>query len=464
MNPSMTLIDSQASLGRLRMELKLVLRSSLAAGALAVLALLSLLAVWSGLSAAEEQRAALERITASHRVDVARVMEHYRDGGEAGYAAYSTPHLTGNAPSPLAFVAWGQRDVQPYALRVRLLGLQSQLYESEAINPELALPGRFDFAFVLVYLAPLFVIALMHDLATGEREAGRLRLLASLPTGIGRLWGWRVGLRFALVLAACTLPLLGGALIAGAHALPVALIVLAAALYLAFWFGLASGVAALVRTSAAAAAVLLACLIVLSMVLPTAVNAVINRTIPVARGVELALAQRQEVHQGWDLPKPVTFAKFFRTHPEWSATPPVTGRFHWKWYYAMHQAGDDAVAPQLAAYRQAMHERETWTARAGVVLAPVALQVLLHRLADTDLRAQLDYQDRIAAFHARLRKFYYPYIFHERSFGPREFASTPRYEEREEGGAPPLAPVASLALLAGLAMWWGLRRLRINSA
>ncbi len=38
----------------------------------------------------------------------------------------------------------------------------------------------FDWAFVLIYLLPLVVIALGHDLVTGERETGRLRLLLSL--------------------------------------------------------------------------------------------------------------------------------------------------------------------------------------------------------------------------------------------------------------------------------------------
>jgi ABC-2 type transport system permease protein len=435
------------------------------AGALLLLALLSALAVAAGLQAVAQQEAALARIAAGHRAEVARVQAQYANGGEAGYAAYSTPHLTTHPPAPLAFAAWGQRDVQPAALRVRLLGLQAQLYESETVNPELALPGRFDFAFVLVYLAPLFVIALMHDLAAGEREAGRLRLLASMPAGAGRIWHWRVGLRFALVLLALGAPFVIGAVVAHAPAGAAALVLLAVALYLAFWFGLSAWIAALAKSAASSAAILLACLIVLTMVLPTAVNAAIARAVPVARGVELALAQRQEVHNGWDLPKPVTFEKFFRTHPEWKDTPPVTGRFHWKWYYAMHQAGDDAVAPQLAAYRQAMQEREAWTARAGWLLAPVSVQVLLHRLARTDLQAQLDYQDRIAAFHKELRRFFYPFIFHERSFGPREFAQLPQYrtERAERGVAGEQAsalPLAWPALLAGGMAWLGMRRLR----
>ncbi|SFV11694.1 DUF3526 domain-containing protein [Pseudoduganella namucuonensis] len=442
----------------LMFELRLVLQSRLAAGALALLMLLSALSVWSGLQAGAAQRAALERIAATQRAEVAAIAAKYADGGDAGQAAYSTPHLTVNPPSPLAFAALGQRDLQPYSLRVRLLGLQSQLYESESINPELAMAGRFDFAFLLVYLAPLFVIALMHDLISGEREAGRLRLLASLPAATGRLWRRRIGLRYALVWLAALAPLAAGGALAGAEAAGLAGVALVASLYLAFWFGVTAWVAGHARGSAASAAILLAALVGLTMVLPTLADAAIARLVPVSKGVELALAQRQAVHQGWDVPKTATFAQFFRTHPEWRDTPPVTGRFHWKWYYAMQQVGDQAVADEVARYRASLREREDWTGRAGTLLAPVAVQVLLHRLADTDLRGQLAYQERIADFHTRLRKFFYPYIFEERPFSPRDFARMPSFGASEARAELPAGPLAALGLMAMLALALGLRR------
>jgi len=444
----------------LQLELRLALHSRLAAGALVLLLLLTTLAVGSGLHAVSTQRDALARIAAVQRDDVAAVAQKYRDGGEAGYAAYSTPHLTANPPAPLAFAAFGQRDVQPYALRVRLLGLHAQLYESESINPELAAAGRLDFAFVLVYLAPLFVIALMHDLVAGEREAGRLRLVNSLPVPGARLWRRRIALRFGLVLAALLLPFAFGAASAGAGLAATALVALGAALYLAFWFGIAAAVAALVRTSAAGAAVLLAVFVVLTLVLPTFVNGAIGRAVPVSKGAELALAQRQEVHNGWDLPKEETMTKFFRTHPEWRDTAPVTGRFHWKWYYAMHQAGDAAVAGQAGDYRAALIAREDWTRRSGWLLPSVALQVLLHRLADTDLQGQLAYQDRIAAFHAQLRGFFYPYIFNDKPFGPAEFAQLPAWGADDAEGGLSIAALAALGVLAAAALAAGAIRLR----
>ena len=84
-------------------------------------------------------------------------------------------------------------------MRVRALGLQAQLYDGEVFNPELTLPGRFDFAFVLVYLAPLFLIALLHDLLSGEREAGRLKLLLVLQKRGGAIWQRRALLRAGYV-------------------------------------------------------------------------------------------------------------------------------------------------------------------------------------------------------------------------------------------------------------------------
>lgn len=441
-------------------ELRLALHSRLALAALVLLALLVALAALNGLHTVAAQESAMQRIAAAHAREAASVAEHYKDGGDAGYAAYQTPHLTSNPAGPLAFAAIGQRDVQPFALRVRLLGLHGQLYESENINPQQAAAGRFDAAFVLVYLAPLFIIMLTHDLVTAERESGRLRLLAALPLAPAAPWRLRLALRFGLLLAATLLPLGGFAVYAGGSAGGIVLLLGGVALYLAFWFGLSTWIAAKVRSSAASAAALLACFVLLTLVLPALLNAAIVRQIPTAKGAQLALAQRQEVHQGWDLPKEETFAKFFRTHPEWRGTPPVTGRFHWKWYYAMHQAGDDAVAPAAQALRADQLARANWTERAGMLLAPVNLQVLLHRLAGTDLDAQLAYQDRIAAFHAQLRRFYYPYIFNERKFGAADFAATPAYQA---AAAPPQLPplaIGGLALLAVLAGWRGLLAVR----
>lgn len=438
-------------------DFRLLRRSRFSIAALVLLLVLTSLAVAAGLSAVARQNATIDRVAVAQQKDLAAVANEYgKPDGEAGRAAYYTFHLTSDRPSDLAFAALGQRDIQPYVLRIRLLGLQAQLYESEIINPELALPGPFDFAFVLIYLAPLIVVALMHDLVTGEREAGRLRLLSSLPARAGGLWLRRSGLRYGLVLLALLAPLGVGGLIAGASITGIAILSLIAALYLAFWFGLSLLVAARGKTSAGAATALVGCWIVLTLLIPAAANAAITRTIPVARSVDLTLAQREAVHHAWDIPKDKILRPFFAKRPEWSDTPPVNGRFHWKWYYAMHEMGDDSVAPQLAEYRAALAERQAWTSALGWISPAAAVQTLIHRIADTDLQAHLAWQDSVTAFHDQLKAFYYPYLFEERPFDRPDFAASPVYEARSgSGSVSRLAMIALLALAtAGAVAGW----------
>jgi ABC-2 type transport system permease protein len=119
---------------------------------------------------------------------------------------------------------------------------------------------------------------------------------------------------------------------------------------------------------------------------------------------------------------------FFKAHPEWQDTKPVEGGFHWKWYYAFQHVGDLAVTDKAQSYRRGLTARDRWTQRIGYILPAVGVQTLIHRIAGTDLTAQLSYQDRIRAFHKRLREFYYPYVFNEAPFRQAEFDKAPQWD------------------------------------
>ena len=86
-----------------------------------------------------------------------------------------------------------------------------------------------------------------------------------------------------------------------------------------------------------------------------------------------------------------------------------------------------SVEEQIRFYRAGLEARDAWTRRVGLSLPPVGVQVAIHRLARTDLQAQLAYQDRIRAFHERLRRFYYPYLFNDRRFWTDDFVKAPRW-------------------------------------
>jgi ABC-2 type transport system permease protein len=406
-------------------EASFLLRSGTALAAFLLLAALASVSVAIGLRDVAVQEAAIERMIALQADDALAVKKHA--GNDAGAAAYYRFHATWDAPAPLAFAALGQRDVSPTMLRVRALALEAQIYESEAGNPELALPGRFDFAFVLIYLAPLVLIALLHDLWSSEREAGRLASLQAMPFARWRVWSARALVRSALVALALLIPFLVGAMSRSASVTEIAQSVGLILALVVVWTAAALIVAARGARSAANAATLAALWFALTLIAPAAANLAINAATPIPQGAALVRENREAVHDAWDLDRNATLTRFYQSHPEWAGSVPVGIAFDWKWYYAFQQLGDERVATMSRAYRAGVALREQ---RAGLVswaLPPIAIQRGLHRLANTDVSAQLAYQDRVRAFHDRLRRFYYPYLFDGTPFTPAQFDTAPEY-------------------------------------
>lgn len=444
-------------------EWRLLARTPLAAFALLLLLVLSSLAVWSGAREVARQQQTLERLAPLQQQDLAAQLAKPLARGDAGSAAYYGQHPTWSPPSATAFLAGGLRDSAPLLLRVRALALQSQLHEGESFNPELALAGRFDWAFVLVYLAPLVLVALLYDLVSGERRAGRLGTLLALPGAGARLWLRRAGLRAALVALCLLLPVLAGALVLGTPPAALASAVAAALAYVGFWTGLALLVGARGRSPAAHATALMGCWVLLTLVLPTLAQTALTRALPAPQGAELALAQREQVHGAWDLPREETMARFFASHPQWQDTAPLPAGFHYKWYFAFQQLGDEAVAADVQAWRATLLARQRWTERLGWLLPGVGVQAALHRQAATDLPALLEQQDAVTAFHTQLRSFFYPHLFADKPFDMGAIELLPRFAAvppTTQGWGPSLAALAALAALALLAGGMATRRLQ----
>jgi ABC-2 type transport system permease protein len=406
-------------------ELRFMARAPAALGALLLLAGVAAAAVALGLADASRQQAAIERTLALQVAEEEAVRRHAADAGSAAYYTFAP---TWSEPSDLAFAALGQRDVAPYLLRIRALALEGQLYENEAGNPELALPGRFDFAFVLVYLAPLVLIALLHDLVSGEREAGRLAALRALPGSVRRLWAARTAVRSLGVFGALAVPLCAGMAVSGTAPARAAGALAITALTVAFW----TAACVLVATrggwrSAVNATALAAAWFVLTLVVPGAAHLAVNAAVPIPSGAELVRDSREAVHDAWDLPRQATLAHFYSSHPEWSHSAPLATTFHWKWYFAFQQLGDERVAERSRAYRAGIARRDAAAGIVGVLVPPIGLQRALHRLAGTDVRAQLEYLDAVRAYHGELRRFYYPYLFDERPFEAADWQRMPRW-------------------------------------
>ncbi|UPT84646.1 ABC transporter permease [Bradyrhizobium barranii subsp. apii] len=198
----------------------------------------------------------------------------------------------------LAALSVGQSDLMPNYYRITYLSKVQFMYDTEIENPWNLLSGHFDLSFVIVFVLPLLVIALAYNLLSAEREQGTLRMLCSQPISVVTILGGKVFVRLLAVLAV-TIPLPLAVLLLirpEARGAEQVMLMLSWSMlvgsYALFWFVLAVLVNAAGRSSSANALIMAAIWTVLVLILPVALNLVVNVVSPAPSRTELASRTR----------------------------------------------------------------------------------------------------------------------------------------------------------------------------
>jgi ABC-2 type transport system permease protein len=393
-----------------------------------LLLLVGLYGIYYGTTEIERQRAHLAELPQLAAHNVAELQAKFPGPADAGEIGYYHTTFAVHHPTAWAGLALGQRDVNPYYLKLRLLGLQGQLYASENVNPAKALTGNFDLAFVLVYLVPLLIIALGFNILSSEKEQGILPLLLAQPVRAAQLVAAKLTFRLGLVLGLVGLLSAVGCAWArvpldGRLALWLAL----TGLYCVFWLGVVLLVTAWQRSSSFNAVALLGAWLGLLVLMPSLLQVYVSAARPVPQGLALTMQQREAIHGGWDRPKTETMTRFFADYPQYRDTTTIRERFVWRWYYAFQYLGDKSAAPLAAAYTTGLRQRTELAGRLAWLSPAVALQTSLTALAGTDLPTHLAFQQSATRYHDALRAFYYPFLFKQIPFTHADYAHEPRH-------------------------------------
>ena len=142
----------------------------------------------NGASWVRFQRDTLQAAAAEERERLETVKTGIRNA-EAGrtrptaFADPRTPAAVGRAlgvryaampPGPLAALAIGQSDLYPYYFKVSTSSKQTFLNNDEIEHPVHLMSGRFDLAFVILYLYPLIILTLSYNLISAEKRSSAL--------------------------------------------------------------------------------------------------------------------------------------------------------------------------------------------------------------------------------------------------------------------------------------------------
>jgi len=369
-------------------------------------------------------------------------------------------------PAPLAALSIGQSDLLPYYFKMTTDAKETVTAGAELENPQRLLAGRFDLAFVIIYLYPLLILAISYNLLSAEKEQGTLALVLSQPVALRTLALAKVTLRLLLFLATigalATIALLAAGVDLGNGGVRFALWFAAVAVYGLFWFGLASAVASLGRPSATNAMTLAAIWLALVVLLPSMFNLLATTVYPVPSRVEMVQAVREASDEA-NGQGSVLLSKYYEDHPELAAGGAEQAMNDFNVIrVAVNAEVERRVRPVMDQYGRQLVAQQSVIDRLRFLSPAVLMQDALNDISGTGAGRHRHFMAQVSAYHETWRGYFVPLIFRKAQLST--LADIPRFRFQDEPFDRTIARVATAlggVLLPGVALFvFGLRALR----
>ncbi len=211
----------------------------------------------------------------------------------------------------------GQSDIYPSTDTVSILTKARQRSDRYELESPLALAsGRFDLAFVIVFVLPLFVIALTSDLLGEERDAGTLAMLLAHPVSLAGVLAAKLTTRGVAVAAVTVIvPLVTMEIEAVYPGIPhlLAYTILVGAT-VTFWCLLAALVNVWVHSGATTATTLIFAWVACTVLVPSIASVAVTRLAPLPSRFDLLDALRGDDVRNIDGER--LLAKYYGDHPD----------------------------------------------------------------------------------------------------------------------------------------------------
>lgn len=379
--------------------------------------------------------------------------------------------------SALAPMAFGQSDMIPNYYQITYRSRVNFMYDSEIENPWNLLNGRFDVAFVVIYLLPLFIFAMSYNLLSAEREQGTLRMLLSQPITLSRLVLAKVSVRASVIFACAIFVPVAALLIfrpetreAASLAQLAAWTVLVCA-YGMFWFAVAVIANAFSRSSAANALTLVGSWVVLVLIVPVLLNLVASMLCPAPSRTELATQTRLITVDGLRRYEQL-FSADYRYSDKPGSLLPKDGRFEVqsrpRAAFMLQRDVEADIQKLLDRFDAQLEGQQALVDRWGFVSPAIIVHEGLAAIAGNSSQRYLHFQRQVATFHAAWKQFFEPKILEGKAMTEADFAAMPAWTWREEAPrrqasdllARTIQLLALVLVVAGIGFW----RLKTSSA
>jgi ABC-2 type transport system permease protein len=371
----------------------------------------------------------------------------------------------------LAAFATGQNDLQLAYLPVSAQSLPTITQDSELGNPVNLRQGAFDIAFVVIFVLPIFILAISYDMLSSERERGTLAMVLSHPVSLRKLMTSKVVSRAAIILAVVLAGGLGALLtIGGALDSPdtwarFGLWLVATLLYSLFWFALAVLVNALGRHSATNGVVLAGAWLALVVVAPALVGVLATTAYPAPSRFDFITTARDAQTRS-EKGYMQALDRYYYDHLEY--VPDAKVNDFLATTMAKKAAVDKELAPLYARFRSQLAKQDRMVAGFQFVSPAIMMQRTLNDASGASAARYSHFLDQVAAFRGEWVDYFTVRFLKGVALKSDEYAQFPSFRYREEGigtvlarTAPSLAGLALLMLAVALGAVQALRRYRV---
>ncbi len=449
----------------------------------AIFAILLGYGAWNGSAWAQHQRTTLVSIQAEQEKRLAALPGRMERAVGQNLPAFQDPRMPGVVggregvpyltlpPRETAALAIGQSDLYPYYLKASTQSASNVLSSDEIENPDNLLFGRFDLAFVLVYLYPLLILALSYNILSAEREQGTLALTMSQPVRLATVVFGKLASRgvilvsLALLVAMVVMQSSGGSVWSPEFLLWIGVLLA----YSAFWFALAVVVNAFGKSSAANAVTVCACWVALALIVPSALHMLAGTLYPVPSRVEMIHAMR-EASKDATARGSAVLAKYLEDHPELSPGGAQNAADAASKALAVQQETERLMAPVLVRFDQQLEGQRGLLNRLRYLSPAILAQGAMNDLAGSGTERFDHFRQQVDTFLATWRGHFAKFVLAKQMLTPSDVAALPRFVFQDESPSATIGRIltALLGILAptvilsisGLTM---MRRYRLGS-
>lgn len=371
---------------------------------------------------------------------------------------------------PSAFFAVGQSDVLPLETGVSIVARPGTKADKTGFeNPLSFLYGRFDAAFVVVYLLPLLILALCFGVLSGEREQGTLQLILSQPVSASELLFSKLFAQFVLIGATLTLALFAGFILAGSPPsssdllINTALWVILVTAYAGFWFSVGAIISSLGYSSSTNAVAAASAWLLFVLIIPSLLGIAVSAAYPLPpRGEVTAAVRNINLDTRRDGEK--LLSEFYQDHPELIPKDGGVDAKNLRLAYVFIQAEHKRKIAEIEAeFDEQMHCRQGLVSMFRFLSPAIITNEALNDIAGTGLARYTNYRRQAKAFDVEWSEHFQTKIFRKEKLVPEDFDSVPRFsfqdEPMREKALRVLGGTAVLFVAAAFLFWYAGRRL-----